>query len=233
MGRALSLKFAQSGLDVVASARSVDALAELADQNARISALPVDVEKPGDVQSIVSHMDAVEELPDLTIVCSAIYEPGGIDVLTHTAAQKHMAVNYLGAVGVLEALYPVLKARGKGDIAIVASLTAYCGLPLASLYGPTKAALASLCETLQPEFDKAGLGLMLVNPGFVKTPLTEKNSFSMPFIMTADEAADRIIDGLDRGRFEIAFPKRLAWLLRGLSLLPYSLYFSLTRRMVK
>ena len=232
MGRALAQRFANAGVEVIASARSEDKLQALAHEAQGITPLPLDVLEPDAVKRAVQDMAHGGSLPDLTLVCSAIYEPGGIDALTHEAASKHMAVNYLGAVAVIEALYPHLKTRGAGAVAIVASLTAYCGLPMASLYGPTKAALASLCETLSPEFERDGLGLRLINPGFVNTPLTAKNSFSMPFIMEPEEAADRILKGLGKGGFEIAFPMRLALILRFMRLLPYRLYFALTGRMV-
>ena len=173
------------------------------------------------------------DLPDQIIYCAAIYQPGGVEKLTYQSAFDHMSVNYLGAVATIETLFPALKARGTGKIAIVSSLTSYCGLPKAALYGPTKAALASLCETLRPEFEQMGLGLHLVNPGFVATRLTEKNDFDMPFLMTEEAAAARIMRGLESDRFEIAFPFRMALLLRFLRWLPYGPYFTLMRRMLK
>ena len=232
IGRTLALMLAKGGVDVVISARRADALRDVADIDARIQSLALDVANPEAVSIAVSQLEASGKLPDLVIFCAAVYEPGGLDVLEHAKAEQHMAVNYLGAVALIEALVPPMKTRGRGDIAIVASLTSYCGLPKAALYGPTKAALSSLCESLRPEFDEEGLGLFLINPGFVATPMTDKNSFDMPFLMRDEEAAKRIITGLGKGRFEIAFPTRLALILRFLALLPYGLYFSLMRRMV-
>ncbi|SNY94244.1 Short-chain dehydrogenase [Cohaesibacter sp. ES.047] len=232
IGRELCSRFAERGMDVFASARSEEALNELAATSEHISAMPLDVTDPSATQAAIQTMQDQDGLPDLTIYCAAIYEPGGIDALSHDAASKHMMVNYLGAVGVISGLVPFLKQRGRGDIAIISSLTSYCGLPLASLYGPTKAALASLCETLRPEFDRDGLGLRLINPGFVDTGLTEKNTFKMPFLISPDEAASRIVKGLEGRGFEIAFPFRMAISLRILRLLPYGLYFRLMRRLV-
>ncbi|WP_319533489.1 SDR family NAD(P)-dependent oxidoreductase [uncultured Cohaesibacter sp.] len=232
IGRALSEQWAERGVEVIASARSEDALDELDATSGYISALPLDVTDKASIEAAIFKMQDQGCVPDLTLYCAATYHPGGIDVLTVEAARQHMEVNYLGAVGVIAALHPLLKTRGSGEIAIVSSLTSYCGLPLASLYGPTKAALASLCETLRPEFERDGLGLRLINPGFVKTPLTEKNSFKMPFLITPEEAAQRIIRGLEGTGFEIAFPFRMALSLRLLRLLPYRLYFRLMRRMV-
>ena len=233
IGRALALGYARSGHRIVASARRSDQLQALADLSDRVEVLPLDVTKADDVGAAVASMATRGELPDQTIYCAASYQPGGLDVLTQQAASEHMAVNYLGAVALIEALTPALKARGSGKIAITSSLTSYCGLPKASLYGPTKAALASLCETLRPEFERLGLTLQLINPGFVSTRLTEKNDFPMPFLMSEENAAERIMDGLEGERFEVVFPLRMAFLLRFLRILPYGLYFTLMRRMVK
>ena len=232
IGAALAIRFASEGSEVIASARRLEALTELSNQHSNIRPLVCDVGDNAAVDTIIGAMEESDDVPDLVIFCAGVYEPGGVDVLTHDAAEAHMRVNYLGAVGLIEALHPLFLRRKSGTIAVVSSLTAYVGLPKASLYGPTKAALVSLCETLRPEFEKQGLGMVLINPGFVATRLTEKNTFDMPFLMTSEQAAARIYDGLQSGRFEIVFPRRLAWLLRGLSLLPYWLYFRLMGRMV-
>ncbi|WP_319413499.1 SDR family NAD(P)-dependent oxidoreductase [uncultured Cohaesibacter sp.] len=232
IGAALVRLLARSCPEIFVSARSIDKLEGLAQECAAVRALPLDVGNPEDVSGAVRWFEANGGLPDLTIYCAAIYQPGGIEQLTLKAAQAHMHVNYLGAVSVLEALYPGLKAKGGGSIAIVASLTSYCGLPQAALYGPTKAALASLCETIRPELDAAGIRLQLINPGFVDTPMTEKNSFAMPFLLSPQDAAERIVKGLEGSAFEIAFPLRLVLVLRLLRRLPYGLYFRLMRRML-
>ena len=233
MGAALAEMLAQRGKEVIVSARRVEKLEALAQRSSLITPLPLDVEAPDAVAEAVTSFATTSTLPDLTIYCAAIYEPGGMAQLDPEKARQHMGVNYLGAVSVLSALFPKLKEKGSGSIAIVSSLTSYCGLPMAALYGPTKAALASLCETIKPEFDQAGLQLQLINPGFVDTPLTEKNSFPMPFILSREEAAQRILKGLERSAFEIAFPTRMAVALGLLRRLPYGLYFRLMRRMLR
>jgi short-subunit dehydrogenase len=126
-----------------------------------------------------------------------------------------------------------MRTRRAGHIAVVSSLTAYRGLPYASAYGASKAALTNMCEALKPELDEHGITITVIHPGFVKTPLTDRNEFPMPFLIEADEAARRIVDGLERGNFEITFPRRLAFLLKLARCLPYGLYFALTRLMVK
>ena len=159
--------------------------------------------------------------------------PGGLNQLGPEKARQHMEVNYLGARGCHFGAFPEIEREGHWlDRDCLLTYIHTVALPLAALYGPTKAALASLCETIKPEFDQAGLQLQLVNPGFVDTPLTEKNSFPMPFILSREEAAQRILKGLKRSTFEIAFPTRMAVALGILRRLPYGLYFRLMRRML-
>ena len=126
-----------------------------------------------------------------------------------------------------------MKNRRRGQIAVVSSLSAHRGLPLASAYGASKAAITNMCEALKPECDLHGVGLFVVHPGFVRTPLTDQNEFPMPFLMSADDAARRLIDGLNKRKFDITFPTRFALLMRGARCLPDALYFWLTRRMVQ
>ena len=177
IGAALAKKLAQAGAEVIVSARRAEKLQELAQWSSKITPLPLDVERAGAIHDAVAELDADGRLPDLTIYSAAIYEPGGMDILSTEAARNHMSVNYLGAVSLLSALFPKLKEKRRGSIAIVSSLSSYCGLPKAALYGPTKAALTSLCETIKPEFDEAGVGLQLINPGFVDTQLTREKWF--------------------------------------------------------
>nr|WP_319388529.1 SDR family NAD(P)-dependent oxidoreductase [uncultured Cohaesibacter sp.] len=232
MGARLAVLFAKAGAEVIVSARSVDKLEALSRPHERMVALPLDVQDGEAIAEAINQLASNDQLPDLTVYCAAVYEPGGVEALSHHEAARHMMVNYLGAVGVIAGLFPRLKQQGRGGIAIVSSLTSYCGLPMAAHYGPTKAALASLCETLKPEFDAAGLVLHLINPGFVETPLTARNRFPMPFLMSDEAAAQRMFDGLRKKAFEIAFPFPMALALRLLRALPYSLYFRLMRRLI-
>jgi len=144
-----------------------------------------------------------------------------------------MAVNYFGLCHALEALMPAMRARGRGHIAAMSSLAGYCGLPYAGPYSASKSAVMRLCESLAPELARDGVTLSVISPGFVRTPLTDRNDFPMPWLVEADAAARRIAEGLAAGGFEVRFPRRLAWTMRLLSLLPSSWYFGLTRRMLR
>ena len=142
----------------------------------------------------------------------------------------------LGAVLVyyygLAAVLPRFIERRSGHVAVVASVAGYRGLPTAAAYGASKAALINMAESMKPELDQYGVRISIVNPGFVRTPLTDKNDFPMPFLIEPDDAAERIVHGLARGRFEIAFPRRFVWGLKLLRCLPYALYFPLARKLI-
>jgi short-subunit dehydrogenase len=136
----------------------------------------------------------------------------------------------MGAVNGIAAVLPRMIARRAGHIAIVSSVAGYRGLPSAAAYGASKAALINLAESLKPDLDKHGVRVSLVNPGFVRTPLTDRNTFPMPFLMEVDDAAAQFVAGLDKGKFEITFPRRFTFLLKLARMLPYALYFRLVKR---
>jgi short-subunit dehydrogenase len=136
----------------------------------------------------------------------------------------------MGAVNLLAATMPGMIHRGGGQIAVVASVAGYRGLPRAAVYSATKAGLIALAEGLKFDLDRHGVKIQVINPGFVRTPLTDRNDFAMPFLMEVDAAVDRIVEGLASDRFEIAFPRRFAWALKLLGLLPDRLYFPLVAR---
>ena len=123
-------------------------------------------------------------------------------------------------------------ARRRGHIVLMASLTGYVGLPTAASYGATKAALISVAQAFKPDFERFGVTISVINPGFVKTPLTDKNTFPMPFLVGTDEAIDHIMRGIDSGRFEISFPWQMSTAIRLLAWLPNWAKFAITRRML-
>jgi short-subunit dehydrogenase len=134
-------------------------------------------------------------------------------------------VNYLGVVNTLDPVMRAMVKRGRGHLAIVASVAGYRGLPKGAAYGPTKAALINLAESLYADLKLKGVAMTIVNPGFVATPMTEVNTFPMPFIVTVEDAVKAIRRGLDSGRFEIVFPGLMALMMKALRILPYRLYF--------
>jgi NAD(P)-dependent dehydrogenase (short-subunit alcohol dehydrogenase family) len=139
-------------------------------------------------------------------------------------------VNVGGVLNCLDVILPPLLTAGHGGVAIVSSVAGYRGLPRALVYGPTKAALINLAESLYLDLAPRGIGVYLINPGFVDTPLTQKNDFRMPALLPADEAARLTLAGIAAGEFEVHFPKRFTHLLRLLRTLPYPAYFAAVRR---
>jgi short-subunit dehydrogenase len=139
-------------------------------------------------------------------------------------------VNLIGTANALAAVMPSMIARSRGQIAIVSSVAGYRGLPRAIAYSATKAALIAMAESLKFDLDRAGVMVNVVNPGFVKTPLTDRNDFPMPFLMRVEDASRRIVEGLASGRFEVCFPRRFAYILKAMRLVPYALYFPLVGR---
>jgi NAD(P)-dependent dehydrogenase (short-subunit alcohol dehydrogenase family) len=237
IGRAICLEYARRGWTVVASARTeADLDLLVADATAlggRIVPLPLDVTDEAAVEAAVARIQADHGPIDLAILNAGTHTPVGLADFTVATFRRLMEVNFFGVVNGLAAMLPPMRARGTGHIAIVSSVAGYCGLPTAAAYGATKAALINMAEALQPEMAAAGLRLSLVNPGFVKTPLTDRNPFPMPFLMSAEEAARRIADGLGRGGFEITFPRRFTYGLKLLRTLPYPLFFAITRRLLQ
>lgn len=138
----------------------------------------------------------------------------------------------MGVIHVLNACIQTMVERGEGHIAIVSSVSGYRGLPNAAAYSPSKAALINLAESIAPQLAQKGVTISLVNPGFVDTPMTSENDFPMPFIVSAEEAATKIIAGLEKKKFEIAFPKRLAWIMNFLRIIPNGMFFWIVRKFI-
>jgi short-subunit dehydrogenase len=145
-------------------------------------------------------------------------------------ARKLIDANLHGVLNGLAAVLPVLLRQKSGGIALVSSVAGYRGLPKALAYGPGKAAVINLAESLWLDLAPLGVGVWLVNPGFVQTPLTAMNDFRMPALIQPADAAREMIKGFASGRFEIHFPKRFTFWMRLLRLLPYRLYFAAVRR---
>jgi NAD(P)-dependent dehydrogenase (short-subunit alcohol dehydrogenase family) len=237
IGAALAERWGTAGARLALSARSGDKLAALAQGiNAAGGAamvLPLDVRSPDALQ--VAHAAIVERWGgiDLVVLNAGTYAPMRADAFDLGSMNEHFAVNYQGVVNALAAVIPglLLRAAQQPAIAIVSSVAGYRGLPEALAYGPSKAALINLAETLYLDLSKKGIGVFLIDPGFVDTPLTSQNKFKMPALISAQEAARQIELGMALGEFEIHFPKRFTRVMRMLRLLPYGAYFRLVRRM--
>lgn len=237
LGRALALELARRGRTVVASARGAESLESLAraaeGRPGRVVAWPLDVTDAEAVGKAVAEIEAQVGPLHTAVLNAGTHVPVDGRNLKAEDFRKLVEINVMGTVNCLEPAIAAMKPRGKGWIAVVASLSGYRGLPSAAAYGLTKAGLINMCEALRPELALAGIRIQVVNPGFVKTPLTDKNEFPMPFLMEAEDAAKAFADGLNTDSFEIVFPKRFAYILKLLRILPYWAYFAVTRRMAK
>ena len=229
IGRDIVLQLAAAGVKVAASARSPDKLHALGPD---VLAVPLDVTDAAACHAAVEHIERELGPIDLVVMGAGTYSPVAIDELEPARFAHMMGTNYMGVVNCLGALAPGMLARQSGHLSWIASVAGYIGLPKAAAYGPTKAALINLAESLYPEMKARGVKISVINPGFVETPLTAQNDFPMPFLMKPEEAARRTIEGLAAGRFEIAYPRRFVAILKSLRLLPYSLFFRLIARAV-
>lgn len=219
IGRALAIKLARQGNNVYATARDENALKEMAGIDAQIIPMPGDVTDLPRMREIVGAIGQV----DIAILNAGYYKPDPIETFTYDEFEKHVRVNLLGVGACLDAILPGMRDRGDGHIAITASVAGYHGLPRSLSYGPTKAAQINLAEALAIETKGTDIKVQVINPGFVKTRLTEQNDFPMPFLLETEEAADYIMKGLEKDRFEITFPWLFSRMLRRIAALPYAL----------
>jgi short-subunit dehydrogenase len=221
------------GARVALSARSEDKLAEVAgaaSREGRAMIEPLDFTRPEAVEAAWKRIVAAWGTIDLVLVVAGTHEEIRAWELTAANARALLETNLHGPIGAVASVVPTLLAQRSGAIGIVASVAGYGGLPKALVYGASKAALINFAETLYLDLRPRGLGVYLINPGFVRTPLTARNEFRMPHLIDADEAAREIVAGLERGDFEIHFPRAFSRQMKLLRLLPYRAYFAAIRR---
>ena len=231
IGKALALALDREGWQVVISGRTEQKLQAVKELGRSISYRVLDVTDQALHQQVYD--DICEELgiPELVVLNAGDYTPMPLEEFDIDLVYKLNRVNYLGVMNGLACILPVMQSQQSGQILLMSSVAGSRGLPDAAPYGATKAALINFAEALHTPLKQQGVLLRVVNPGFVTTPLTAQNDFSMPVEITAEEAADRIISALDNGSFEITFPKRFTYILKLLECLPYRLYFVLINKL--
>ena len=232
IGAALATELLQAGAIVALSARRGASLHAVAAGHPSAIVAPFDIlDQPAwglHYSDICARTGGI----DLVVFCAADYHPERSWEVSASGAARTLAVNLGSVYTGLATVLPDMLARGSGGIAIVASVAGYVGLPNASVYGPSKAALINLAELLYADLHPRGLDVYLINPGFVQTPLTAKNDFAMPALQTPQAAARAIRRGLGAGQFEIHFPKRFTLLVKLLRALPYRLRFPLIHQLL-
>ena len=234
IGKALALKFANEGWNVAISARRENLLREMADTNANISSFPLDVTNKTKCKQVFEQIKNKFENIDICFFSTGTWNPKKEKDIDVEQIEDVFKINFFGTLNSIKAVEEYFKNKKSGKIAIVSSIAGYRGLPNSTGYGPSKSALNNLAESLYFDFGRSNVRVCLVSPGFIKTPMTDKNDFKMPFLKTAEYAADKIYDGLvNKNIFEIHFPKSLTLILKLFSFLPSKLYFSLIGKMTK
>ena len=233
IGKALAEKFASEGWKVAASARRKEILDEMSSHE-NIFSYPLDVTNQDQIKiSFEKIIEDFKEL-DLCVFSSGTYDPKLEQEINVKQNKFVMETNFFGVLYCINAVENYFKNKKNGHISIVSSVAAYRGLPNSSGYGPSKAALTNLTESLYFDFKKHNVRISLVSPGFIKTPLTDKNEFPMPFIKSPEFAAEKMFNGLTKSKaFEIHFPKALTILLKIFRVLPYKIYLFLIDKGVK
>ena len=232
LGEHTARLLAKKGCKVSITARRLEKLREIAGQEPNISIHPADVTDPEALKKIVEDIEEKNGPVDLAIFSAGAWFPSSITDLKVDNFARTLDVNVMGVVNALDAILPRMTERGHGHVSWVSSVAGYIGLPNSAAYGASKSALISLAESVQIELQKQGIIVSVINPGFVRTQLTDMNKFPMPFLMEPNEAAQKIVKGLERRKFEIAFPWQMELILKTLRLLPYSLSLPLIRRLI-
>lgn len=230
IGRATASLLHAKGAKVVVSARNAAALQAFAQSHPGSLGLALDatdrVAFEGAAAQVVEKFGRI----DLALYCAGYYKAMRATQFDLDEALRHQKVNYVGALHMLDAVLPVLLRQKSGHISLISSVAGYRGLPNSLAYGPTKAALINLAQTLYMDLQPLGIGTSVINPGFVETSLTAQNEFAMPALLSPEQAAREIVKGWARGQFEVHFPKRFTLWLKALSHVGDALYFRAVRR---
>ena len=234
IGKSLAIKFANEGWQVAASSRRENLFKELSDTNSNIHSFPLDVtdsEKCKDVSTeIINKLENIE----ICIFCTGIHDPKSEKSLDLEKVRKIMEVNFFGTVNSINSVYDYFKKKRSGHISMVSSVAGYRGLPAGGAYCASKSALTTFAESLYFDLKRFNVRVSVVNPGFIKTPMTDQNDFPMPMIKSPEFAADEIFKGLTQSNaFEIHFPKQFTFIMKILKIMPNWLYLKLIKKGMK
>ena len=224
LGRALAQEMSAAGAELVLSARNTERLAVLAASlPGPASVVAVDI---ADHDSVQAAAQAAGDL-DGVVFLAGVYWPMASQNWQAVQAETMADINFTGAVRVMGAVVPAMVARGRGHLVLTGSLAGFRGLPGAIGYGASKAGVMALAESMHCDLRATGVQVQLVNPGFIRTRLTEQNDFAMPFIMEPEAAARVMFAHMNTGRFSCSFPRVFSWVFRGAQFLPDWLYYRL------
>jgi len=231
IGKALAIKFANNGWQVAASARRENLLVDLSKNNSNIFPFPLDVKDEKLTKNVFQDIIGKFKTIDVCVFCTGIHDPDAEKRLDSKKIREIMETNFFGTLNCIMSVDNYFKEKKDGHISIVSSVAGYRGLPAASGYCASKSALTSLAESLYFEFKRHNVRVSLISPGFIKTPMTDKNKFPMPMIKSAEFAAEKMFIGITKKNvFEIHFPIAFTIIMKLLKIMPNWLYFLLLKK---
>jgi NADP-dependent 3-hydroxy acid dehydrogenase YdfG len=234
IGKAVAIKFAENGWTVAASARREKLLNELKQINENIHPFPLDVTDIKKCKLMASNIINQFKTIDICLFGTGMHDPKSEKKFNLDKIREIMEVNYFGTMNSINSIYDFFSEKKNGQISIISSVAAYRGLPAAGAYCASKAALTSFAESLNFDMQKKNVRVSLISPGFIKTPMTDQNDFSMPMIKSPEFAANEIYKGLTiKKKFEIHFPKAFTYFLKFLQVIPNGIYFKIISKGLK
>ena len=234
IGKAVAIKFAQNGWIVAASARRENLLNELKKINENIHPFPLDVTDIDKCKLVATNIINQFKNIDICLFGTGMHDPKSEKKFNLEKIREIMEVNYFGTMNSINSIYDYFSEKKNGQISIISSVAGYRGLPAAGAYCASKSALTSFAESLNFDMRMKNVRVSLVSPGFIKTPMTDKNDFPMPMIKSPEFAADQMYTGLiKKTGFEIHFPKAFTFLMKFLKILPSSIYFKIVEKGMK
>ena len=234
IGKELALKFSKEGWQVAASARRENLLNEIAQSNKNIISFPLDVNDSEKCKEVFNQIKEKFNEVDISIFCTGIHDPKSEKNFNLESINKIMNTNFFGTMNSINAVYEYYKEKKSGHISMVSSVAGYRGLPTGGAYCASKSALTSYAESLYFDLKRFNVRVSVVSPGFIKTPMTDKNDFPMPMIKSAEYAADKIFHGLTKSNaFEIHFPKQFTFIMKILKIMPNWLYLKIVKKGMK
>ena len=234
IGRSLAIKFANEGWKVAASARRENLLNELSNKYPNIESFPLDVTDINKCNSVFKEIIEKFKNIEICVFGTGIHDPESEKEFNLDKIKKIMEVNFFGAMNSINSVYNYYNKKKSGQISIISSVAGYRGLPAAGAYCASKSALTSFTESLHFEMKRKNVRVTLISPGFIKTPMTDQNDFSMPMIKSPEFAAEQIYLGLIKKKgFEIHFPKAFTFIMKILRILPNNIYFKIVEKGMK
>ena len=231
IGKSLALRFANEGWQVAASARRENLLNEISRSNKNIFSFPLDVTDSEKCKEVFNKIKEKFNEIDISVFCTGIHDPSSEKKFDLESIKKIMNVNFFGTINSVNAVYDYYREKKSGHISIVSSVAGYRGLPAGGAYCASKAALTNYAESLYFDMKRFNVRVSVVSPGFIKTPMTDQNDFTMPMIKSAEFAAEEMFKGLTKSNsFEIHFPKQFTYLMKILKIMPNWLYLKIVKK---